>query len=163
PRASKNLPDQYQRTGVAIGDVGTVTVEGDFDFFFNIYLEANNPINANVPQDFVPLSPYLSVDTKHYGFDPGDHVSTGSFMHSSTVGGKFVFQCSGPNGAVLALPHGAHVEKLENVASMQCYAVKHAESWYKYARETRGRELGNSSLLLITGCEKARSWGMATF
>ncbi|KAJ7725746.1 hypothetical protein B0H14DRAFT_2407250 [Mycena olivaceomarginata] len=57
-------------------------------------------------------------------------------MHSSTVGGKFVFQCSGPNGAALALPHSAHVEKLENVVSMQCYAEKHAESWYKYARET---------------------------
>jgi hypothetical protein len=77
PEPQKNLPDQYQRTGIAIGDVGTVTVEGDFDFFFNIYLEADNPINANVPQDFVPLLPYLSVDIKHYGFDPGNHVSTG--------------------------------------------------------------------------------------
>ncbi|KAJ7820936.1 hypothetical protein B0H14DRAFT_3734684, partial [Mycena olivaceomarginata] len=80
-----------------------------------------------------------SVDIDSYGFDPGNHVSTGihklSGFSNSTVGGKFVFQCSGPNGAALALPHSAHVEKLENVVSMQCYAEKHAESWYKYARE----------------------------
>ncbi|KAJ7820954.1 hypothetical protein B0H14DRAFT_1339426 [Mycena olivaceomarginata] len=89
PEPQKNLPDQYQRTGIAIGDVGTVTVEGDFDFFFNIYLEADNPINANVPQDFVPLLPYLSVDIKHYGFDPGNHVSTG--IHK--LSGFFQFHC----------------------------------------------------------------------
>jgi hypothetical protein len=78
PGPQINLPTQYQQTGVAIGDVGTVTVEGDFDFFFNIYLSANDNINANVPADFVPLSPpYALVDIKHYNFPPGNHVSTG--------------------------------------------------------------------------------------
>ncbi|KAJ7800607.1 hypothetical protein B0H13DRAFT_1672875, partial [Mycena leptocephala] len=66
-------------------------------------------------------------------------------------------------GAVLALPHGAHLEKLDNLAVMRQYAVKHAESWYKYVNETRGRGLVNGSLYLITGCEKAKSWGMASF
>ncbi|KAJ7302886.1 hypothetical protein DFH08DRAFT_647798, partial [Mycena albidolilacea] len=162
PEPQKNLPDQYQLTGVAIGDVGTVTVEGEFDFFFNIYLPANDPINIDAPEDFVPLSARPSRrDIMGLSYESQLHAH--SFMHSSTVGGEFVFECSGPNGAVLALPHGAHLEKLKNVASMRHYAAKNAESWYKYARETRGRELGNSGLLLIAGYEKARSWGMATF
>jgi hypothetical protein len=86
-----------------------------------------------------------------------------STIYSSVPGGEFVFNCQGPKGAVLALPHGAHLEKLENLASMRQYAAKHAESWYKYVNETRGRGLVNGSLYLITGCEKAKSWGMASF
>ncbi|KAJ7887819.1 hypothetical protein B0H14DRAFT_2694663 [Mycena olivaceomarginata] len=46
---------------------------------------------------------------------------------------------------------------------MRQYVARNAKSWYKYVNQTRGRELVNGSLFLITGCEKARSWGMATF
>ncbi|KAJ7829809.1 hypothetical protein B0H14DRAFT_2263552, partial [Mycena olivaceomarginata] len=56
PRPQRSLPEEYQRNGVAIGDVGRVTTEGVFNFFFNIYLAADHPINANfVPKDFYPL------------------------------------------------------------------------------------------------------------
>ncbi|KAJ7800606.1 hypothetical protein B0H13DRAFT_1482750, partial [Mycena leptocephala] len=56
PGPRVNLPVQYRREGVAIGDVGRIAPEGNFDFFFNIYLPAEHPINANVPEGFVPLS-----------------------------------------------------------------------------------------------------------
>jgi hypothetical protein len=69
----------------------------------------------------------------------------------------------GPSGAVLALPHGAHLEKLEDVEHARRYAVRNAESWYKYINETRGRGIANGALYLITGCEKSRSGGMASF
>ncbi|KAJ7873812.1 hypothetical protein B0H14DRAFT_2502202, partial [Mycena olivaceomarginata] len=167
PEPRTRLPEEYRRTGVAIGDVGTVTVEGDFDFFFNIYLPANDPINIDAPKDFVPLLAYPWRDIGDYRVHPGDHVSTAihklSGFSNSAVGGEFVFECAGPHGAVLALPHGAHLQKLENLASMERHAVKYAQSWYRYVRETRGRKLQNGSLLLITGCEKARSWGIASF
>ncbi|KAJ7301654.1 hypothetical protein DFH08DRAFT_906608, partial [Mycena albidolilacea] len=78
-------------------------------------------------------------------------------------GGEFVFNCDGPNGAVLALPHGSHLEKLENLESMRRYAAQYVESWYKYVNETRGRGLANGSLYLVTGWEKANSWGMASY
>ncbi|KAJ7822201.1 hypothetical protein B0H14DRAFT_1325149 [Mycena olivaceomarginata] len=168
PEPRPNLPEEYRRTGIAIGDVGVVTVEGGFEFFFNIYLPANNPINIDAPEDFVPLSACPSRrDIDNYDFHPGDHVSTGihklSGFTNSTVGGEFVFECAGPKGAVLALPHGAHLEKLRKLAFMRQYAAKNARSWYKYLNETKGCELQNSSLLLITGCEKAKSWGIALF
>ncbi|KAJ7922296.1 hypothetical protein B0H13DRAFT_2411034, partial [Mycena leptocephala] len=155
PGPQINLPVQYRREGVAIGDVGGVTPEGNFDFFFNIYLPADHPINANVPEGFVPLS----VSSTYLHRIKGAQ----SIIYSSVPGGEFVFNCEGPKGAVLALPHGAHLEKLGNLASMRQYAAKHAESWYKYVNETRGRGLVNGSLYLITGCEKAKSWGMASF
>jgi hypothetical protein len=48
---------------------------------------------------------------------------------------------------------------------MRRYAAENAESWYKYinAPEGHGRRLVNGFLYLITGCEKAQSWGIATF
>ncbi|KAJ7142196.1 hypothetical protein C8R46DRAFT_574048 [Mycena filopes] len=169
PGPQKNLPVEYRREGIAIGDVGRVTPEGGFDFFFNIYRPANDPVNVKVPEGFVPLTPYDPIDVTLYDFDSGDYVSTPSIydvnggFSQSTPGGKFLFNCRGPNGAVLALPHGARLEKLENLDRMRQYAAKHAESWYKYVNEVRGRELVNGSLCLITGCEKSLSWGIASF
>jgi hypothetical protein len=78
PGPQDNLPEQYRREGVAIGDVCTVTSDGIVDFYFNIYLRADDPINENIPEDFVPLSEYKSVDLHHSRFDPGDYVASRS-------------------------------------------------------------------------------------
>lgn len=43
------------------------------------------------------------------------------------------------------------------------YALQHAESWYLYAREVRGREAGNGSIYFVTGSDKSKSWGIASF
>ncbi|KAJ7811094.1 hypothetical protein B0H14DRAFT_3150921 [Mycena olivaceomarginata] len=168
PGPQVNLTAEYQKTGVAIGDVGRITSEGSYDFFFNIYLPADHRINANIPEDFVPLTPYDPVDVAHYNFNPGNYVCSPSVNainggFSEFPGGEFAFHCRGPGGAVLALPHGSPLEKLENLGSMRRYAAKHAESWYKYVNETRGRGLVNGNLFLVTGWEKAESWGMAFF
>ncbi|KAJ7301628.1 hypothetical protein DFH08DRAFT_945987 [Mycena albidolilacea] len=168
PSPQVNLPAEYRRRGVAIGDVGRITSEGSFDFFFNIYLPATHPINANIPEDFVPLSPYDPIDVAHYDFNPGNYVCSPSVNEINRdlpefPGGEFVFNCGEPSGAVLTLPNGAYLEKLENLENMRRYAARHAESWYKYVNETRGRGLVNGSLYLVTGWEKADSWGMASY
>ncbi|KAJ7364388.1 hypothetical protein DFH08DRAFT_682466 [Mycena albidolilacea] len=169
PKPQRNLAPEYRKKGVSIGDVGTITPQGTFDYFFNIYLPADDPINAHIPDSFVPLPPYLVMDVIEEDFDPGDYVSSPSIheindgFSEPVPGGEFVFSCRGPNGAVLALPYGSHLEKLQSIAEMRRYARKHAESWYKHVNETRGRALVNGSLYLITGCEKAESWGIATF
>ncbi|KAJ7618722.1 hypothetical protein FB45DRAFT_872116 [Roridomyces roridus] len=169
PGPQANLPPEYKRTGISIGDVGSVAQEGDFDFFFNIFLPASDPINVNAPADFEPLPPYNPMDVAHYDSSPGNvvaspsiHETIGDFSESAP-GGYFRFSCQGPDGAVLALPYGAHLEKLRSLQLLRQYAAKNAESWYRYANEIRGRGLENGSLYLVTGTEKARSWGMASF
>ncbi|KAJ7249243.1 hypothetical protein B0H12DRAFT_1019767, partial [Mycena haematopus] len=164
----QDLPLEYRRRGIAIGDVGRVTSEGYFDFFFNIYLPADDPINAQIPDDFVPLSPYEPVDVARHDRHPGDYVKSPSVTDindgpSEVPGEEFAFDCVGPSGALLCLPHGARFENLENRKAMQDYAAKHAESWYKYANVKRGRGIENGELYLVTGSEKAQSWGIATF
>ncbi|KAJ7612364.1 hypothetical protein DFH06DRAFT_152746 [Mycena polygramma] len=171
PGPKINLPAAYRRRGVAIGDVGRVTPEGVFDFFFNIFLAPGDPIHVNhTPEDFSPLALYDPIDLLHESYDPGDSVSSSTVQRldieaPSNVfpGGQFVFRCDGPQGAVLALPDGADLQRLENLENMRAYAAEHADSWYKYINGARGRGISNGDLYLVTGCEKARSWGMASF
>ncbi|KAJ7019841.1 hypothetical protein C8F04DRAFT_326503 [Mycena alexandri] len=169
PSPPENLPIEYQTHGVAIGDVGSITPEGIFDFYFNIYLPADHPINDNdVPENFHPLVPYSSKSLTSLVYDPGDSVSTSSVVKLTPPsdefpGGEFMFSCAAPQGAVLALPHGAHLKKLKNLEVERQYVAAHAESWYKHINGTGGRGLQNGSLYLVTGCEKAHSWGMASF
>ncbi|KAF7374492.1 hypothetical protein MSAN_00333700 [Mycena sanguinolenta] len=170
PEPQLNTPAEWQTEGAAIGDVGQVTLDGSFDFLFNIYLDADDPINAHgVPEGFEPLPRENAFEVKHVNFKGGSFVGS----HTVTLDGvddgqefpgpRFDFGCQQSTGAVLALPHGAHQEKLLNLRRMEEYAAKHAKSWYKYANVTRGRGLVNGDLYLITGWEKAKSWGMAWF
>ncbi|KAF7355978.1 Pleiotropic drug resistance ABC transporter protein [Mycena venus] len=171
PEPQINLSAAFRRRGVAIGDVGRITQEGTFDFFFNIFLPPEHPINGNrTPEDFSPMPPYESVDVSHFNYGPGSYVSTATIQKMDLdppsdvfPGGDFAFNCDAPRGAVLALPNGAHLEKLDNLENMRAYAAKHADSWYKYVNGARGRGLANGDLCLVTGCEKTRSWGMASY
>jgi hypothetical protein len=76
PSPRQTLPREYQTSGVAIGDVGRINPEGSFDFFFNIYLPANHPVNKKVPKNFCPLMRYESVDVYEQSYYPACHVST---------------------------------------------------------------------------------------
>ncbi|KAJ7210650.1 hypothetical protein C8J57DRAFT_314530 [Mycena rebaudengoi] len=170
-----NLPDEYRETGVSIGDVGTVTADGIFDFYFNIFLPCNHPINAGrVPDDFVPLQSYTLDDVHQTDFQPGSYVSSpypffqelnSERSWDQFPGSALSFMCTGPTGALLALQCGSRLRQLKNVVQLRQHAEKYAESWYKYVNGPRGRGRGlpNGSLYLITGCEKSQAGGMATF
>lgn len=74
------------------------------------------------------------------------------------------FLCPGQtSGAILILPHGAIQEDARNLRSFREYAMQHAVKWYQYVNGPRGREASNGSLYLVTGCVKAKSWGIASF
>ncbi|KAF7334970.1 Pleiotropic drug resistance ABC transporter protein [Mycena venus] len=166
PEPPQTLPTEYQECGVQIGDVGTITPEGSFDFFFNVFLPADHPINDNdVPENFQPLSGYRPKDLQTQSYGAGSEVSTASVQRldeGDFPGGDFIFGCRAPQGAVLALPHGSRLQKLKNVEPIREYAAAHAESWFKYINGRRGRGL-RGAVYLVTGCEKAPSWGIASF
>jgi hypothetical protein len=85
---------EYRREGVSISDVGRVTPEGNFDFFFNIYLSADHPINANVPDGFVPLSSYDPIDVGHSDFAPGNYVASSSIHEINGDFSEYVLRIS---------------------------------------------------------------------
>lgn len=74
-----------------------------------------------------------------------------------------MFEASNSEGAILALPQGADAEDLLNISRFRQYLSVNAVSWYKYVNDIRGREARNGDVRLVVGCDKASSWGMATF
>ena len=72
------LSPAYRSAGVNIGDVGTITYDGGFDFFFNICYAADHPINCfGVPGGFVPLTVEpKDVFKRPEMHDKGTHISS---------------------------------------------------------------------------------------
>ena len=61
------------------------------------------------------------------------------------------------------MPDGAFRENLRNKTLFHDFAAQNAESWYRFVNGPCGWELGNGDLLLITGCDKTTSWGLAAY
>jgi hypothetical protein len=73
------------------------------------------------------------------------------------------FTSAASEGAILTMPQGTHAEDLANVSRFRQYLSVNAKSWYRYVNNVRGREARNGDVRLVVGCDKASSWGMATF
>ncbi|KAF7312461.1 WD40 containing domain protein [Mycena indigotica] len=173
PAPRDTLPETYREAGVFIGDVGRITSDGSFDFFFNVYRAADDPVNVNgVPAGFTLLAMYPHYHISHKTRRPGDFVgslsiqleSTQPFDPSHFPGAEYIFHSTHSDGAVLALPHGSQVQKVEAIRTMRQYAAQNAKYWYEFALGPElGRDIENGQLYFVTGWEKAPSWGIASF
>nr|GAT45631.1 pleiotropic drug resistance ABC transporter protein [Mycena chlorophos] len=164
-----SLPPEYLINGVSIGDVGMVTEEGIWDFFFNIFLPEDHPINqGRTPPGFIPLKAHASANVYRLSFWPGTFVASPSAVQNMSFqqfpGGQYLFQCSPPRGAILCLPYGSQLERMaRQTEHVRTYAARNAKSWYTYINGELGTGIANGQLYLITGWEKAIAGGIATF
>ena len=78
------------------------------------------------------------------------------------AGANFYYTCTTAEGALLLLPDGASKEDLRDTGTFLDQALKHGITWYEYANIIRRRRAENGSLYLVTGCDKATSWGIAS-
>jgi hypothetical protein len=85
PEPDEDLPKEYRSQGVMIGDVGVITPDGAFDFYFNACAHANDPINFNgVPRNFRPIKLKPSnVSTRPYALPRGHVISSSSVQKRS--------------------------------------------------------------------------------
>lgn len=160
PQPSPDAPSSYEDKGVSVGDVGLITPGGGFDFLFNICLPAEhlNHAGRELPDGFVPLLTQQKDITDSEGQLPGSHIASSSVKHVSAM----AFECTGAEGAVLALPDGAIHEDLRHLGKFREYAAANTLGWYKLAMITCKRDVENGDLRLVTGCDKSSTWGMAT-
>ncbi|KAJ7620023.1 hypothetical protein DFH06DRAFT_72134, partial [Mycena polygramma] len=57
PNLAEHIPVSHRQNGISLGDVGIITPNGVFDFFFNIFAPRDHPLNGegkNVPDGFSP-------------------------------------------------------------------------------------------------------------
>lgn len=160
PHPNIRLPKSYVDKGVSVGDVGIITQYGAFDYLFNICLPAEHPSNAGpLPEGFVPLLTQQKDISEFLEYTPGSYISSASVQKLQGLS----FESTGNEGAVLTMPDGASHEDIRHLSKFREYAALHANSWYKYANGTMGREIENGELHLVTGCDKTSAWGIATF
>ncbi|KAK0229296.1 hypothetical protein EDD85DRAFT_142079 [Armillaria nabsnona] len=179
PEPDYSLCSAYVGRGICVGDVGIIRDDGGFDFIFNAFLEADDPVHeGGVPPNFSPLrtespNPIRTIYFQH----PRDssvrssHVSVKSVIVEASGevpsiaggGAGFEFTTSKDQAAVLVLPQGGTRFDHKNLSSMRKYALEHAHEWYEYINSPNylGREARNGSLCFVTGCDKTTAWGLA--
>ncbi|KAF4616813.1 hypothetical protein D9613_008361 [Agrocybe pediades] len=166
PEPNKQLPIEYQRTGMLLGDVGILAADGSFDFLFNACLPRDHPVNPQrMPEDYEPfiLDP-LDVQ-RQSEFKGASHLSSASIKRSCSTKDLqgLEFESTASEGAILTMPVGSNSADVRNIILLRRYAALHAENWYRYVVNIRGREAENGDVRFVTGFDKTTAWGMATF
>jgi hypothetical protein len=73
------------------------------------------------------------------------------------------YTSSSLKGAMVGLPNGADRLDFRSRHKLRALALRHGLSWYKYANVNEGRMAPNGSLYLVTGCDKATAWAIASW
>ncbi|KAJ7027269.1 hypothetical protein C8F04DRAFT_1122926 [Mycena alexandri] len=176
PPPIDSLADAYRQEGVQIGDVGYITPRGAFSFVFNICRGADHPINRHfgVPNGFQQLQlDAHAIERVDVAFQPRSDISTdtvksrrvsvGADLNSTVpveAGVGIEISCSATLGASLILPHGASSSDLLPLRVFREYILAHAKSWFEFLAAQQ-RPVQDLNLYLVTGCDKATSWGTA--
>ncbi|KAF9075459.1 hypothetical protein BDP27DRAFT_1034462 [Rhodocollybia butyracea] len=79
------------------------------------------------------------------------------------LGAGLSFQSSVPDGALLILPEGGSKIDHHQYTKFYEYAAESARTWYAHVNGPLARGVHSGSLYLVTGCDKARAWGVASF
>ncbi|KAF8996273.1 hypothetical protein BDQ17DRAFT_1217796, partial [Cyathus striatus] len=165
PEPDSSCSVEYCCKGVLVGDVGVITSDGGFDFLFNIWLEAQDPINPDdLLEDFNSLPCPVQRIIPQAAFVPGPNSKVSVLYLHNCLSRDISFICKdGHKGAILLMPDGAYKEDLRNEMHLKEFIAKNVFSWYRYARITCGLNLDRHSLYVVTGNTKSKTWGIVTF
>ncbi|PBK82571.1 hypothetical protein ARMGADRAFT_975532, partial [Armillaria gallica] len=177
PGPDCSRPADYTERGVQPGDVGILNNTGGFNHLFNIFRDADDPVNRDhVPPSFQPLlsqnieSLQITRACYHYNIISANvdctEISAGA---SANVTGlvraeaSFEFNTMKESAAILCLPNSAAKYEMLNKKAIKEYAIANGADWYTYvnSRDYLAREASNGTLYLVTGCDKTDSWGLA--
>ncbi|KAF8171639.1 hypothetical protein BJ912DRAFT_995275 [Pholiota molesta] len=169
PGGDLGKPIEYLQKGVSIGDVGVLDRDGLFDFCFNIFLPPDDPKHSHLaPEEFKPIEGGLDpseVHTQPDYFKPGSVITSKgvTVTRRSESPLDISFSSTEQEGGIIILPDGAFREDMINTDRIHEYAKRHAPYWYQDVNGYGGVVHTNGSLFLVTGCDKANDWAIASF
>ncbi|KAF5319360.1 hypothetical protein D9619_008671 [Psilocybe cf. subviscida] len=168
PSPNMSLPTLNRKLGVSIGDVGVLTPEGGFSFLFNIFHDADHPINAAVrlPGAFVPFTPAVTQgDTERFvEWNAGSFLADESIIRVDDGTDRSItkIEATGREGAVLMIPEDIVTEKLQITTPLRDYVDEYRLEWYSFVKHTLRRDIANGDLRVVYGCRKSSGFGIAT-
>jgi len=112
PGPDMNLPVEYRKEGIRIGDVGILYRSEGFGFLFNIFLPAHHPINeGRVPPGFGPLnlSHLEHRPREQVFFGPKSYLTSTSVATSSNMDSSYVSGFHGIEDAHYSLFQQIHI------------------------------------------------------
>ncbi|KAI0052350.1 kinase-like protein [Auriscalpium vulgare] len=162
-------PDEGQ-PGVLLGDVGYM-FQGAFQRLFNIHLPRRHRFQPSIMPEYFEALTVDETMIKLRHLQPGAYCSTS--VHAQTVdgsvatpvslvGGEVTFKTFRQRGAVLALPESAQRVDGRTSRIYEAYIAQHCDRWLAYAHH-KGLNVRIEDILLVTGCDLAKSWAMAAF
>ena len=73
------------------------------------------------------------------------------------------FSCPTGRGAILSLPISAQRVDTVAMGEFAKYIVRHIDEWFVFARERGAGISRREDIVLVTGCDLARSWANVAF
>ncbi|KAG7447886.1 uncharacterized protein BT62DRAFT_891933 [Guyanagaster necrorhizus] len=161
-----STPDEFIRAGIQPGDIEIHNDSESFNFLFNIFKNAEHPINCgHMPPDFIPLNPSsIQHCTGFYAtVIASEHASYSKISAGVSADALSRSVDDRVSAAVLCLPNLAISYDILNKGTMKVYAEKHAVSWYNYINDpdSLDQKALQGSLYVITGSDKMTTWGAA--
>ncbi|KAG6369265.1 hypothetical protein JVT61DRAFT_15509 [Boletus reticuloceps] len=164
PKPNSRLGQPYVKEGLQIGDVGYVDDYGEFIRLFNIKFPLPN--KEKLPEEFHnrSLNPpdnliEFTEPVAEQALWPGKVFKSGVNQNlKDSSGATYKFTSTSKTGAILILPDGAILSKLEDKQKLEEFrqhAMKYALQWCIYAQR--------DSLYLITSAYKTKTWTLGSF
>lgn len=180
PIGDLDRPKEQLDSSISIGDVGFLSLTGEFKCYFNIFLPPESKYQTLCPQDLIPLAKPLESELcrEDMHFAAGTAlVSNGieaSILSSSplyvyypmlcvctltTLLRDIQFTVHTREGGILVLPDGASREDLISTDCIRDYVQKNILGWYMFFNEKMGGPIySNGTLYVVTGTDKAVRW-----
>ncbi|KAF8123155.1 CHAT domain-containing protein [Boletus edulis] len=169
PEPNSRLGQPYVREGLQIGDVGFVDEDGEFIWLFNIKFPLSDSDRLEkLPEEFhnrilIPPDTFIEFPepVPKHGLDLEKVFTFGverKLPESGPRRATYEFTATSKTGAILILPGGATLSKLEDkqkFKEIRQHATKYALQWCKYAQR--------DSLYLITAAYKTKTWTLGSF
>ncbi|KAJ8072178.1 hypothetical protein PM082_015736 [Marasmius tenuissimus] len=166
---------RYTEGGEYIPDIGSVGVYNHglpFNTLFNMTQARDRPANIDgIPEGVDPpcvLGPRAITIEKEYHLprttfiQPEGAILEQGVQTNNESSDFFTFHLADAGGALLMVPHGGTLQKLEKTTEFKERVQLHWRQWYEFAGEQVDLD-GGQVLCLVTGVERCSVWAMAAW